>query len=361
MGWWTIEYGLVGDFNDPKIYGAGLLSSVAESYHCFNSDVKKIPFSLDCVNVSYDITKPQPQLFVTPDFPTLARVLEELADRMSFRRGGMHGLITARRAKTVTTTEFDSGIQISGVLSEVLSDEKGEPCYLRYAGPCQLANGDVELKGHGPEYHKEGFGTPVGKLRGLGKSPANLTPAELKGLGGKLEFESGVVVEGQFVGACTGNGLNLVLSFENCTVKRKDQVLFKPDWGTFDMACGASVKSVFGGAADRGRYLRATGGYRQKPGVQKTNLTAENKSLDKLYKTVREARESVRPDPQKLATVYDELEKRHPNEWLLCLELLELAGPWQSKARARLESMKTQSKDLNELISRGLATLKGGS
>jgi hypothetical protein len=118
------------------------------------------------------------------------------------------------------------------------------------------------------------------------------------------------------------------------------------------------VKSVFGGAADRGRYLRATGGYRQKPGVQKTNLTAENKSLDKLYKMAREARESGRPDSKKLATVYDELEKRYPNEWLLCLELLELDGPWQNRARARLENMKAQSKDLNELISRGLTILK---
>ena len=31
MNWWTIEYGLVGDLKNPKIYGAGLLSSVSES------------------------------------------------------------------------------------------------------------------------------------------------------------------------------------------------------------------------------------------------------------------------------------------------------------------------------------------
>ena len=30
MNWWTVEYGLVGDINNPKIYGAGLLSSVGE-------------------------------------------------------------------------------------------------------------------------------------------------------------------------------------------------------------------------------------------------------------------------------------------------------------------------------------------
>ena len=31
MNWWTVEYGLIGNIKNPKIYGAGLLSSVAES------------------------------------------------------------------------------------------------------------------------------------------------------------------------------------------------------------------------------------------------------------------------------------------------------------------------------------------
>ena len=31
LNWWTVEYGLVGDIDNPKIYGAGLLSSIGES------------------------------------------------------------------------------------------------------------------------------------------------------------------------------------------------------------------------------------------------------------------------------------------------------------------------------------------
>ena len=31
LHWWTVEYGLIGDLADPRIYGAGLLSSIAES------------------------------------------------------------------------------------------------------------------------------------------------------------------------------------------------------------------------------------------------------------------------------------------------------------------------------------------
>ena len=31
LHWWTVEYGLIGQIGNPKIYGAGLLSSIGES------------------------------------------------------------------------------------------------------------------------------------------------------------------------------------------------------------------------------------------------------------------------------------------------------------------------------------------
>ncbi|MGH7938037.1 MAG: aromatic amino acid hydroxylase, partial [Bryobacteraceae bacterium] len=34
LHWWTVEYGLIGPMNNPKIYGAGLLSSIGESVSC---------------------------------------------------------------------------------------------------------------------------------------------------------------------------------------------------------------------------------------------------------------------------------------------------------------------------------------
>ncbi|MEY2701451.1 MAG: Phenylalanine 4-monooxygenase, partial [Bacteroidota bacterium] len=68
LHWWTVEYGLIGTPDNPKIYGAGLLSSIGESAWCMTDNVKKIPYSIEAADVSFDITKPQPQLFVTPDF-----------------------------------------------------------------------------------------------------------------------------------------------------------------------------------------------------------------------------------------------------------------------------------------------------
>ena len=60
LQWWSVEYGLIGDINNPKIYGAGLLSSIGESASCMQPEVKKITYTIDALKVGYDITKEHP-------------------------------------------------------------------------------------------------------------------------------------------------------------------------------------------------------------------------------------------------------------------------------------------------------------
>jgi len=86
LHWWTVEYGLIGTIDDPKIYGAGLLSSVGESQNCLKSNIKKIPLTIDCINYSYDITEQQPQLFVAKDFSDLVDILSEFEKMMAFNK-----------------------------------------------------------------------------------------------------------------------------------------------------------------------------------------------------------------------------------------------------------------------------------
>ena len=85
--WWTAEYGLVGGLDDPKLYGAGLLSSLGEAAHCLTPAVKKVPLSLVCADTEYDITRMQPQLFVARDFDHLFEVLEAFEATLGWRRG----------------------------------------------------------------------------------------------------------------------------------------------------------------------------------------------------------------------------------------------------------------------------------
>ena len=103
---------------------------------CLDPLVKKIPLTIDCIKQNYDITEPQPQLYVAPHFKTLSKVLEQMANSMAFRQGGKVGLQKALKAQTVNSIEMNSGIQISGILSEILYDDSHNPIYLRLTGPC---------------------------------------------------------------------------------------------------------------------------------------------------------------------------------------------------------------------------------
>jgi len=364
MGWWTFEYGMVGDLTRPKIYGAGLLSSLGESYHCFDGDVKKIPFSIDCIEKTYDITRPQPQLFVSPDFQSLKEALGELANRMAFRRGGIEGLQKALQAGTVTTCMLDTGVQVSGKLTRFIQDDLGCPCYLQYQGPTQLSYQYSEIPGQDATYHKEGFGTSLARITELQLSQAGLSIGGGRGL---LELESGVSIEGKLENSLSQEGHLILLTFADCTVKKGSEILFRPEWGKYDLICGREVVSVFGGAADRTRYLEAVGGFHQESGRMKTNLTEANRELNRLYGKVRQLREAARWDQlasAQLEEVYGELEKKYPDDWLLRIELLELnlqfhlKLPWENVLRKRLNEIAKQTSEKNEMIQRGLRLLE---
>lgn len=372
MNWWTVEYGLVGSLEDPKIYGAGLLSSMAESYHCLGLNVRRVPLTLECIDTAYDITKPQPQLFVAPSFHHLTEVLHEFAETMAFKTGGKAGLEKAVTAKTVCTAELDSGIQISGIL-DAYRETAGKIIFLHSTGPTQLSYSDQEVADQGPEYHREGFSTVIGPLRDFDRSPAELSDLELasftKNGVTSLPFKSGITVRGNLGTPTRQSGKILILPFTECTVSTASgELLFKPEWGTFDLACGARVVSVFGGPADRKNYLQKTGGFKQMPMTPKCNLTSENRDLNELYAEIRKVRESSITGPALLAVlekVESTLDDEHSDDWLLRLEILELVRQnklkvsFYERVLGRLTEIRKLSSERNDMIARGLAVLDG--
>ena len=378
LGWWTIEYGLVKTSESFKIYGAGLLSSLGESYSAIMKNVKRLPLTIDCVNTDYDITTQQPQLFYVGDLTELASVIDELASTMAYKLGGVKALEVGKRAETVTTTWLDSGLQIGGILVDFHLDAQGQPCYLQWSGPSQLAYADSELKGHSAKYHKQGFGTPIGLLKKIKKSPAELSINDMKTLGLKkgsfaeLEFASGVTVSGKFVSSVKKQNKNIIFTFKNCQVKWRDKILFDPAWGNFDMACGEKVVSVFGGAPDRGAYLRVTQKTKFKVKNQVTNLTAADRPLVPLYasvRTLRERRAKVglsSSDLKKLIRIYEKLTKNFSSDWLLRLEILELLKDIDNEKlkmslRKDLFRLSKKSRVLASLIHRGLELMGGAN
>jgi phenylalanine-4-hydroxylase len=329
MHWWTVEYGLIGTIDEPKIYGAGLLSSIGESKWCMSDRVKKLPYTIDTSNIGFDITKPQPQLFVTPDFAHLSFVLEEFANKMALRNGGLKGVEKLIDSKDLGTIELSTGIQISGKFSSVIADENQRPVYINTIGPTALAYKNKELIGHDKEYHIEGFGSPIGKLRGINIAIEDMSPTDLEAYGiyegksTKLEFERGVIVQGEIItGKRNLQGKIILISFKNCTVKIGDKILFDPTWGIYDMAVGASVTSIFSGIADPNSY-----GLLFEPPKEKThkiNYSSQEIELHKLYGEVRKVRESNKINSSKLEDIFENLRINHPEDWLLALEIFEL-------------------------------------
>ncbi len=343
LHWWTVEYGLIGTLEQPKIYGAGLLSSIGESVSCLESNVKKLWYSVEAAQQPFDITTKQPQLFVCRDFQHLSDVLEEFASRMAYRVGGVEGLHKAIECARPATAEYSSGLQVTGIFSEVLMDDKQQAIYLRTTGPTALAFNYKQLEGHGKDRHAEGFGAPIGKWK---------EPTLREGEQAKVEFESGVVVNGKVERLVRQDGKLLLVTFSNCTVKHGDRVLFDPAWGEYDMAVGDRIVSVFNGAADKDAYLEVA--LVPKERTIKVPSDAKRKKLENLYQQVRNIRETKK-GYERLGEIWETQQAEHADDWLLSMEIFELlddAGE-QNELKQKIVTFLNEKK----LIDRDKATL----
>ncbi|MBG0781792.1 MAG: aromatic amino acid hydroxylase [Bacteroidales bacterium] len=362
LHWWTVEYGLVGSLDDPKIYGAGLLSSIGESAGAMSDKVKKLPYTIDAVYYNFDITKPQPQLFVTPDFAHLTRVLDEFADRMALRKGGIEGILKAIESGNTATLVFSSGLQVSGTITNYLMHQN-QPVYVKAQGGTSLSYKGKELDGHGKTAHSDGFGSPIGRIKDAIKPPRFLTDQDLAELGivtGKacaFEFESGIKLKGVLQKTVRREGNLLLLSFSDCRVTYQDQLLFDPSWGQYDMAIGESVVSAYSGPADPDAFGLEYAVPKEK--THKINYTDLQKQLHKHYGQLRELREENK-ELQALGAMWQWVSEHFPHDWLLPMEMLELLSqreennPLQQELRKHLETIKLQRPELNSVISRGL-------
>ena len=361
LHWWTVEYGLIGELTNPKIYGAGLLSSIGESELCLKDAVKKIPFTIDAATVNFDITQQQPQLFVTPDFAYLSYVLEKFANKMALRTGGLSGVEKLIQSKNIGTIELSTGIQISGLFSNVISNE-GKAIYIQTKGESALASRDKELIGHGTNYHAAGFGSPIGKLEGINLAIEDMSPRDLEIYGiyeGKrtsLLFEGGVKVEGHIItGKRDLRGKIMLISFQDCTVSYNDEILFKPEWGVYDMAIGKEIISAYAGPADVQSFNHLYQVSTVK--THKIKYSEAEVNLHKHYQEVRNMRENNKVDFELLSIIIENLKTKFAKDWLLPLEIYEiiydLDSPLKKIIYDHLINLKSD-KNFSKLISDGM-------
>ncbi len=256
LHWWTVEYGLLGTPARYHIYGAGLLSSLGESESCRSAEVGKRPLDATCAEVSYDITRPQPQLFVAESFDHLLTVLDAVASGLAQRAGGATALAAALASEEIATLELDSGLQLTGTLMRI-GGTADDPAWLEIAGPGALAVAGVELAGHGRRAHPSWFSFPLGRLVD-GSAPSQLDEGALlrnRVPGGAhdslvLAFRSGVRVTGKLTESVRSpDGRIVALVWEEAEARRGAVPLRVPT-RRWVMPLGEKVTSAFAGPAD---------------------------------------------------------------------------------------------------------------
>ena len=365
LHWWTVEYGLIGTLENPKIYGAGLLSSIGESAWCMTNKVKKLPYTIETAKQEFDITKPQPQLFVTPDFAHLSLVLEEFANTMALRTGGLKGLQRLIDSKNLGTIELSTGVQISGDFCKVI-EHNGHPVYFQTSGKTALSHREKELVGHGKNKYPNGFGSPTGKLKGINLAIEDMSPRDLRAYDIyekekiSFEFEGGVVIKGEIItGTRNLQGKIILISLKNCTVTYNDEILFKPEWGNYDLAVGKKIISAFSGPADPLSFDLIT--HKPTSTTIKSKKTSERQELESLYQSVRNIREG-KNIKFSLQAAFDLLKKYHRKDWLLPVEIYELVIDrdlkFASEIKNYLELLKKQRPEVEHLIDNGIELIE---
>lgn len=365
LHWWTVEYGLIGSVENPKIYGAGLLSSIGESAWCMTDKVKKLPYSIEAAHTSFDITKPQPQLFVTPDFAFLSQVLEDFANTMALRTGGLAGIQKLIDSKELGTIELSTGLQISGNFEYVIAHE-GKPIYFQTSGKSALAFREKELVGQDTNQHATGFGSPIGRLKGINITIEEMSPRDLKaykiyeGEMVSLDFEGGINVSGKIItGTRNLQGQIILITFENCKVTHNGKILFQSDKELYNMAIGEHIVSACNGPADLKSFDLID--HELSKSISNTEDETESE-LENYYKQIREFREGKNTTISR-NKVFKEVKRKFPKDWLLSIELYELAvnngdESFAQEINQHLETVKQDNPKLGHLIDDGLTLIK---
>ncbi|MCP3099949.1 aromatic amino acid hydroxylase [Myxococcus sp. K15C18031901] len=306
--WWTAEYGLVGQLERPRIYGAGILSSIAEAEHCLTPAVRKLRLDVSCADTDFDITRMQPQLFVARDFEHLFEVLAEFESTLAWKRGGDYGIEEARKARTVNHLVLADGLEVTGrVLESVPAPRPVAPgltaALVRMEGPVIVSRGGRSEGGrpwNGPAL--VAFGAGALPRRGPFK----------------LALESGLELEGFASDGGEVLALRARLGGRELDVPAVAKLFVTPH-----------LPSVAGGPSDPetwDRWFGEAAAFAEGDGeaqARARKALALHPSLAALYREVRNLRDAGKAKPERLAQIAAAATD-FKDDWLLRTEVDEL-------------------------------------
>jgi phenylalanine-4-hydroxylase len=172
-----------------------------------------------------------------------------------------------------------------------------------------------------------------------------------------LAFEGGVRVTGRIEHVRRDRGRTMLVTFADCRVVSGDRLLFDPAWGSYDMAVGERIVSVFHGAADKDAYEEVPFVPRER--TIKVTVDEATRRLAEWYARVRAARERGE-GLDDLPAIEETVRGGYPGDWLLSLEILELLArqgvqaPVARRIRDRLTARAAGEPDKRRLLENGL-------
>jgi hypothetical protein len=150
-----------------------------------------------------------------------------------------------------TTLQMSSGVEVRGLPVATKFAKDGTLAYLQFSGETELFFRGEPISGQGVDRHKTGFGTPVGSIKGFARRH-EMMQRDLQTLGltegteGRVVMASGVTVSGIFRGADVRDGKVITMTFDACTVKHGDDILYRPEWGPYDMIVARELVNIAG-------------------------------------------------------------------------------------------------------------------
>jgi phenylalanine-4-hydroxylase len=129
----------------------------------------------------------------------------------------------------------------------------------------------------------------------------------------------------------------------------------------YDMAVGSTIPTVFGGPADRVAYGETIDFVARRVPLHK--MTDDEKRVNELFQVIRDIRGNFKGTPEEfsqLQIIVDEVSSKFAKNWLLKMELLELAyrapraPDWRASLLSSLQKAATDKPNLKESIENGL-------
>lgn len=367
LQWWSVEYGLIGSIDNPKIYGAGLLSSIGESSSCMSPHVKKIPLTIDAIHYPYDITKPQPHLFVTPTFENLLDVLREFESEMAMTTGGASGLTKAISSEQICTIVLNNGVQVSGLVDSYLEDNGFGTIWITTKGPSALCRYDKVLKNSGKDQFPLGCCIVIGSVNNTNIGIDELNEASLHDLGitngsdCRFVLTNGITIDGNIADMVFHEKKLEQIHFNEVNIICADaRILYSKSQGNLKLIVGSGVPSVFSGSADKMIFddgLQLSGKKTKRAGY-----TERDVQYHTLFSLIREIRESS-IKIEGLTNIWLTLQKNFSDDWLASMELAEISAHNEAlsvlyqEVRRYLESKCKTSPDHRKLIEDGLSII----